>query len=92
MATGLDKSQSNPGLTIKLIVSPSLILYSFKSLPSARAFPFNRRRWLSAGGAEGCDASWDLIDDIVSVGWTKIEKDAGGLDDLKIIEIEAVYA
>lgn len=54
---GLDGSQSNPGLIIKLTVSPSLTLYSFKSFPSARALPFRSRRCASAGGAEGSAAS-----------------------------------
>lgn len=39
-----DGSQSNPGLIIRLTVSLSLTAYSFNSFPSARAFPFNRRR------------------------------------------------
>lgn len=46
-------SQLYPGLIIKLTVSPSLILYSFRSLESARALPLRRRRWTSAGGARG---------------------------------------
>lgn len=87
---GLDGSQLNPGLTIRLTVSPSLTLYSFRSFPSARAFPFNRSRCASAGGAKGCDASCDLIEEIVSVGWTGIVNDAGGFRDLKRTEIEAV--
>ena len=53
---GLDGSQLNPGLTIKLTVSPSLTGYSFRSLLSARAFPFKRRRCASGGGAEGWEA------------------------------------
>lgn len=33
-----------PGLIIKLIVSPSLILYSLRSLASASALPLSKRR------------------------------------------------
>lgn len=54
---GFVGSQTNPGLTIKLTVSPSLTLYSLRSFASARAFPLRRSRCASAGGAEGCDAS-----------------------------------
>lgn len=42
--TDFDGSQLNPGLIIKLTVSPCLTAYSCKSFPSAKAFPFNRRR------------------------------------------------
>lgn len=35
-------SQVKPGLIIKLTVSPSLMLYSLRSLVSVRAFPFRR--------------------------------------------------
>jgi len=84
-----DGSQSNPGLMTKLMVSPSLIGYSCKSFPSASAFPFRRRRWTSAGGAEGCDASCVFMEDMVSVGCTDMVKVACGLEDLKVTEIEA---
>lgn len=52
---GASKSgfQVDPGFTTKLTISPSRILYSFRSLVSARALPFNKRRWMSAGGAFG---------------------------------------
>lgn len=40
----LEGSQSNPGLTIKFTVSPSLTLYSFNNFPSANAFPLRSRR------------------------------------------------
>lgn len=63
-------SQSKPGLTIKLIVSPSFTLYSCKSLPSASAFPLRRSRCASANGAPGSKASCALIAEMVSVGCT----------------------
>lgn len=44
LEAGFDGFQSKPGLIIKLTVFPSLTAYSFSSFPSARAFPFNRRR------------------------------------------------
>lgn len=82
--------QSYPGLTIKLTVSPSLILlYSLSSFPSASAFPLNRSRWMSAGGAEGSDASCAFIAEIVSVSGTLIVKVAGGFRDLNTREMEA---
>ena len=82
--------QSYPGFTIKLIVSPSLILlYSLSSFPSASAFPLNKSRWESAGGAEGSAASCVFIAEIVSVGLTLIEKVACGLSDLNTREMEA---
>jgi len=47
----LDGSHSNPGLSIKFIVSPSFTPYSLRSFASASAFPFSNRRCASAGGA-----------------------------------------
>lgn len=64
-------SHWNPGLTIKLRVSPSLTSYSLSSFPSAKALPFKRRRWTSAGGAPASFASWDLIADMVSARETE---------------------
>lgn len=81
-------SQSKPGFTTRLIVSPFFTVYSWRSFPSARAFPLRRRRWASAGGAVGSDASWTLIDDMVSVGCTEIVYEAGGLSDLNTTLIE----
>ena len=82
--------QSYPGFTIRLIASPSLILlYSLSSFPSASAFPLNKSRWESAGGAEGSAASCVFIAEIVSVGLTLIEKVACGLSDLNTREMEA---
>lgn len=47
-------SQSKPGFIIRFTVSPSLMfVYSLSNFVSARAFPLRRRRWASAGGAEG---------------------------------------
>jgi hypothetical protein len=46
-------SQSTPGLTMKLTVSPFWTLYSFNNLASASALPFKRSLWASAGGARG---------------------------------------
>jgi hypothetical protein len=66
------------------------MLYSMRSFPSARAFPFSKSRCASAGGAEGCDASCDLMEAMVSVGWTRIVNDAGGFEDLNRTETEAV--
>ena len=82
--------QSKPGLSIKLMVSPSLTLYSLRSLPSARALPLSKSLCASAGGALGWAASWALIAETVSVGWTLRVKEAGGFRDLKTREIEAV--
>ena len=82
--------QSYPGFTIKLRMSPFLILlYSLSSFPSASAFPLNKSRWASAGGAEGSAASCLFIAEIVSVGLTLIVKVAGGLSDLNTREMEA---
>lgn len=47
--------QSYPGLTIRFIVSPSLMLYSLSSFASARALPLRSNRCTSAGGAPGCE-------------------------------------
>ena len=52
-AIGLEGSQLCPGLIIRLMISPSFTLYSFKSFPSARALPLRRRRCASGEGAEG---------------------------------------
>lgn len=83
--------QSYPGFTIKLTVSPSLILlYSLSSFPSASAFPLNRSRWASAGGAEGSSESCAFITETVSVGRTLIVKAVGGFRDLNTREIEAI--
>ena len=74
LGMGLEGSQLVPGLTMRLITSPSLMLYSLRSLLSARAFPLRRSLCASAGGAEGCEsASWDLRVLMVSVGWTERE-------------------
>lgn len=82
--------QSYPGFTIKLMVSPSLILlYSLSSFPSANAFPLNKSRWASAGGAEGSAESCVFMAEIVSVSLTTIVKVACGLRDLKTREMEA---
>ena len=83
--------QSYPGFIIKLTVSPSLILlYSLSSFPSASAFPLNKSRWASAGGAEGWAASCAFIAETVSVGRTLIVKAAGGFRDLNTREMEAI--
>lgn len=68
MADDFVGSQSKPGLIIRLMVSPSLTMYSLSNLLSASAFPLRTRRKASAGGAEGWDASWALMEEIVSVG------------------------
>ena len=82
--------QSYPGFTIRLIVSPSLILlYSLSSFPSASAFPLNKSRWASAGGAEGSAASCVFIPEIVSASLTLIVKVACGFRDLNTREMEA---
>lgn len=82
--------QSYPGFTIRLIVSPSLILlYSLSSFPSASAFPLNKSRCASAGGAKGSVASCVFIAEIVSVNLTPIVKAACGLSDLNTREMEA---
>ncbi len=56
LGMGLEGSQLVPGLTMRLITSPSLMLYSLTSLLSARAFPLRRSLCASEGGAEG----WEL--------------------------------
>ena len=66
------------------------MLYSLRSFPSASALPLRRRRWASAGGADGCAASWDFIAEIVSVGCTPSVKLARGFRDLNVSEIKAV--
>lgn len=86
----LDGSQSNPGLIISVTVSPSLIVYSCRSLLSARAFPLSSSRCASAGGAPGSDASCALMSEIVSVGCTASAKLFGGLIDLKVMLSEPV--
>ena len=53
LGLGLVGSQLAPGLTMRLITSPSLMLYSLRSLLSARAFPLSRSLWTSTGGADG---------------------------------------
>jgi len=83
-------SQWCPGFTIKLTVSPSLMLYSLRSFPSASAFPLRRRRWTSAGGADGWAASWAFITEMVSVRCTPRVKLTGGFRDLNISEMGAV--
>jgi hypothetical protein len=82
-------SQVWPGLIIKLTISPSLTLYSFRSLASARALPLSNRRCMSAGGARCWEARKDLMDWIVSVGWTESVNDRGGFSDLNVRVIEA---
>lgn len=81
----LEGSQSKPGLTIKLMMSPSLTLYSCSSFPSANAFPLSRRRCTSAGGAPGSAASWALMSEIVSVDCTVRLYVLAGLIDLNVI-------
>lgn len=90
--SGAAGSQCVPGLSIKLTVSPSLIAYSLRSFESASALPLSRSRWISAGGADGCAASWALIDEILSVGCTESVNDAGGLSDLNVRDTEATLA
>lgn len=53
VGVGAVGSQLKPGLTTKFNVSPSLMLYSLRSFPSASAFPLRRSRCASTGGAEG---------------------------------------
>ena len=77
-------SQSTPGLTIRLMVSPPWTLYSFSSLASASALPFKRSLWASAGGARGCAAIWLLMEDMESVGDTGMVMENGGLRDLNV--------
>ena len=48
--------QSYPGLTIRLTVSPSLMLYSLSNFASARALPLRSKRCTSTGGAPGLEA------------------------------------
>lgn len=68
-----------------------MLVYSFRSLLSANAFPLSSSLWASTGGAVGWVASCALMDAIESVGWTESVKDAGGLRDLKTREIVAVW-
>jgi hypothetical protein len=81
--------QLRPGLITIFSVSPSLMLYSFKSFPSCSAFPFKSSRCASAGGAEGKEDSWAFIVEIESVGCTLRVNVAAGFRDLKISEMEA---
>lgn len=74
-----------PGLTMRLIVSPSCTLYSFSSLASTNALPLSRSRCASAGGARGWVAIWLLMVDMESVGETGIVVEKGGLRDLNVI-------
>ena len=68
-----------------LTTSPSLTLYSCKSLPSARALPLRRSRWASAGGAPGCSARRDLTAAMVSATlMLEMVYDFGGLLDLNV--------
>jgi hypothetical protein len=85
-------SQVCPGLIIKLTMSPSLILYSLRSLGSASALPLSTRRCASACGARGWEASKDLMDWMVSVGWTGSVNDWGGFNDLNVRVIEAAVS
>lgn len=82
-------SQWCPGFTMRLTVSPSLMVYSLRSFESARAFPLSKRRWTSAGGADGNAASCDFISATVSVGSTRNVKDAEGLRLLNVRDMEA---
>lgn len=84
-------SQSKPGLTIKFMVSPSFTSYSFRSFASTRAFPLRSKRCASTGGACGCDASCDLISEMVSVDCTSSVKAHGGLRDLNVMWMVATF-
>ena len=64
------RSQSYPGLTIRLTVSPSLTLYSLSNFASARALPLRSRRCTSTGGAPGSEAREDLMAAMVSLDCT----------------------
>lgn len=90
-AGGALGSQLTPGLHTKFTVSPSLIVYSLNNLLSASALPFNNNLWASAGGADGCAARRSLIEAMVSVGCTGNDTAKGGLRDLNVSEIEAVW-
>jgi hypothetical protein len=80
-------SHWTPGLTMRLIVSPSWTAYSFSSLASASALPFSRSRCASAGGARGWAAMWPLMADMESAGDTGMVIENGGLRDLNVIWI-----
>ena len=85
-------SQSNPGLSIRFMVSPSFTPYSLRSFVSASAFPLSKSRCASAGGACGCEASDALTSDIVSVGCTARVNDCGGFVDLNVRLIDVAGA
>ena len=72
------QSNSKPGLSIKLTVSPPFTGYSRRSLLSASALPRKRSRCESAGGAPGWLESCFLIEAIVSVGETRRVNEKAG--------------
>jgi hypothetical protein len=82
-------SQVYPGFDMRLIVSPSAMLYSLMSLVSARTLPLKSNRWDSAGGGMGWLGSFMevvartcLRAAMVSVDATLTVNVAGGLADL----------
>lgn len=75
-----------PDLTMRVTMSPSLMSYSCKSLPSERALPLSSSRAESAGGAPGKEASWDFTVAMVSAECTlKVYVLAGFMDLIVIL-------
>jgi hypothetical protein len=85
-------SQCDPGLVIKFTMAPSVMPYSLSNFASASALPLSSSRWISAGGARGCEASCFLIVPIVSVVDTVRGKDRGGFADLNVMVTLSVTA
>jgi len=77
-------SHSKPGLTIRLIVSPSFTAYSFSNLLSASALPFKSSLCASTGGAWGCLATSFFTVEIGSAGDTGMVTEKGGFRDLNV--------
>jgi hypothetical protein len=72
-------------------VSPSLTSYSFNSLLSDRAFPFNSHDWASGAGAvDSCIDSRDFRDAMVAVGEAEMENVRAGFRDLMVMLISLV--
>lgn len=67
-------------LRIRLTTSPSCTGYSSRSLLSARAFPFSRRRTAAGFAGDSCD----LMERTVSDGDTLRVVEDAGLSDLKV--------
>jgi hypothetical protein len=77
------------GLSMRWIVVPEVISYSFNNFVSVRAFPLTSNRCVSTGGAESDDlAISDFRSEIVSVSCTVSGIVKAGFKDLIITSTE----